>query len=790
MSLDTIYVLKRNGQKEALDFEKIHKVLEWATEGLSNVSYSTIELKAKLQFTDGVSTADIHSILAKTSADLITADNPNYQYVASRLRLFALRKEVFGKFTPPHVLKFVKDMVALEKYTHELLEWYSEEDFDEMNNTINHQRDFSLSWAAVKQMEGKYLRKNRITGQIYETPQFLYMMIAATIFSGYPKKTRMEYVKKYYNYISDGEISLPTPIMAGLRTPDKHFSSCVLIEAGDSLPSINATSNAIVSYIARKAGIGINGGSLRAIGSSIRNGEAFHTGVIPFFRLFQSAVKSCSQGGVRGGAATLYVPSWHYEIMEIMVLKNNKGTEDNRVRHLDYGIQFNGFIYQRLIDGKNLSLFSPSDVPGLLEAFFADQDEFKRLYEMYEADPKINRKTITALELFECFILERQATGRIYFQNVDHCNEFGPFEPSVAPIKQSNLCLEIALPTKPLQSFEDPEGEIALCTLSALNLGKIPDFDFNDKEDTAKALSKLEDVLDLTVRALDAILSYQDYPVPAAHKSTMLYRPLGIGVVNYAYLLAKHGVSYSETKRTVVENGVERVIVEQPALKLTNQVMEAIQFYSMKASINLAKEQGACLGMKNTKLAKGSLPIDRYKKEVDVLLEDNDANFLLQDWEGLRKDLLKYGIRNATLTALMPSETSSQILNATNGIEAPRALVSIKTSKDGVLKQVVPGVENPEIRWNYELLWDQENPVGYIKIVAVMQKWVDQAISANTAYNPNFFENNRFSTQKLLKDLLTCYKLGWKTGYYFNTNDVSNDKQNGQDDEDCDSCKI
>jgi ribonucleoside-diphosphate reductase alpha chain len=789
MSIDTIYVLKRDGTKEALDFEKIHKVLEWATEGLSNVSYSTIELKAKLQFTDGVSTADIHSILAKTSADLITADNPNYQFVASRLRLFALRKEVFGKFTPPHVLKLVNEMVAAERYTDELLEWYSEEEFDEMNNFINHQRDFSLSWAAVKQMEGKYLRKNRVTGQIYETPQFLYMMIAATIFSSYPKKKRMGYVKKYYNAISEGELSLPTPIMAGLRTPVKQFSSCVLIEAGDSLPSINATSNAITSYISQKAGIGVNAGAIRGLGSSIRNGEAFHTGVIPFYRLFQSAVKSCSQGGVRGGAATLYVPAWHSEIMEIMVLKNNKGTDDNRVRHLDYGIQFNGFLYQRLIEGKNISLFSPSEVPGLYEAFFADQDKFKEMYKKYEADKTIRRKEVSALELFERYILERQATGRIYFQNVDHCNEFGPFKPEVAPIKQSNLCLEIALPTKPLQSFDDPEGEIALCTLSAFNLGKIPDFDLNNKEEAKEALSRFEDIADLAVRALDAILSYQEYPVPAAKKSTMLYRPLGIGVVNYAYLLAKHGVTYSETKRTVVdEKGNETIVVEQPALKLTHQVMEAIQYYTMKASINLAKEQGACKGFKNTKLSEGSLPIDRYKKDVDQLLDDNDANFHLQDWEALRKDLLKYGIRNATLTALMPSETSSQILNATNGIEAPRDLVSVKASKDGILKQVVPGVEDPEVRWNYELLWDQENPIGYIKLVAVMQKFVDQAISGNTAYNPNHFEGNKFSTTKLLRDMLTCYKYGWKTGYYFNTNDVSNNQDD--DDDDCDSCKI
>jgi ribonucleoside-diphosphate reductase alpha chain len=787
MKNDAIYVVKRNGNRELLDFQKIHKVLEWATEGLSNVSYSTIELKAKLQLQEGITTKTIHDILAKTSADLITEDNPNYQYVASRLKLFALRKEVYGKFNPPHILKQVQKLVSEGRYTYELLEWYTEEEFDEMNTHINHQRDFLLSWAAVKQMEGKYLRKDRVKNKIYETPQFLYMLIAATIFNAYPKKTRMEYIKKYYDAISTFEISLPTPIMAGLRTSVKQFSSCVLIECDDSLSSINATASSIVSYISKKAGIGVNAGRIRGVGSDIRNGEAFHTGVIPFYRYFQSAVKSCSQGGVRGGAATLYVPLWHTEIMEILVLKNNKGTDDNRVRHMDYGIQFNGLMYQRLIDGKNVSLFSPSDVEGLYEAFFEDQDKFSELYNKYENDESIPRRTVSALELFERYILERQATGRIYFQNVDHCNEFGPFEPSKAPIRQSNLCLEIALPTKPIQSIEDPEGEIALCTLSAFNLGKLPSFDFNNKEDTKEALSKFDALADLAVRALDAILSYQEYPVAAAKKSTMLYRPLGIGVINYAYLLAKHGVSYSETK-TIDEDGNK--VVKQPAIKLTNQVMEAIQFYTMKASINLAKEKGACDGFANTKLARGSLPIDadRHKKDVDDLLEENDANFYLQDWEWLRGELLEHGMRNATLTALMPSETSSQIANATNGIEPPRDLVSIKTSKDGVLRQVVPGVEDPAIRWNYELLWDQESPIGYIKLVAVMQKYIDQAISGNTSYNPNYFVDNKFSTKKLLSDFLTCYKYGWKTGYYFNTNDVSSNKDD--EDDDCDSCKI
>jgi ribonucleoside-diphosphate reductase alpha chain len=618
-------------------------------------------------------------------------------------------------------------------------------------------------------MEGKYLRKDRVTGELYETPQFLYMFISATIFMSYPKNKRMEYVRDYYDAISTYEISLPTPIMAGLRTPIKQFSSCVLVEAEDSLKSINATSSAIIEYISKKAGIGVNAGAIRGIGSPIRNGDSVHTGVLPFYRHFQTAVKSCSQGGVRGGAATLFVPLWHYEMENILVLKNNKGSEDNRVRHLDYGIQFNKFLYQRLIDGKNISLFSPSEVDGLYDSFFADQDKFAELYEKYEQDTSIRRITIPALEIFDLFVRERASTGRIYFQNVDHCNEHGPFKPSKAPIKQSNLCLEIALPTKPLKYTDDPDGEIALCTLSAFNLGKIPDFDVNNPEETKEALSWLEKKAKLAVRALDAILTYQEYPVAAAYKSTMKYRPLGIGVINYAYLLAKHGVQYSNDS----------------AIKLTNHVMEAVQYYCMKASIDLARELGRCDGFEDLKLADGSLPIDRYKKDIDEVLEEQNANFYLCDWEALRPELKKHGIRNATLTAFMPSETSSQISNATNGIEPPRAFVSIKGSKDGQLRQVVPGIEDASIKWAYEFLWDQESPRGYIKLIGVMQKYIDQSISGNTSYNPNFFKENKISVKTMMEDLLYAYKFGWKTGYYFNTNDTTDEEE-----DDCDSCKI
>ena len=764
-----IFVTKRIGAKEKLNISKIHKVLEWATEGLSNVSYSTIEMKAKIQFKDGIKTKDIHKILSKTAADLISEETPNYQYVAGRLAVFSLRKEVFNQINPPHIYPFVQKMVDKGLYTEELLEWYSEEEFGQMNNFINHNRDYLFTWTAIKQMEGKYLRQNRVTNQIMETPQFLYMMVAATLFHNYPKKKRMKYVEEYYNAISTFNISLPTPVMAGVRTPVKQFSSCVLIEVEDTLPSINAVTSAITTYISKKAGIGINAGAIRGEGSPIRGGESKHTGVIPFYRLFQSATKSCSQGGVRGGASTLYTPIWTYEIDNILVLKNNKGTDDNRVRHIDYAIQFNKFLLNKIIKNEKISLFSTSEAKGLYETFFTDEEKFEELYKKYEADPTIRRKTIKGMELLPLFMQERMGTGRIYYQFVDTTNAYGPFDPKKAPIRQSNLCLEIALPTVPLKSPESDEGEIALCTLSAFNLGKIRDFDQDNKKDSKEALDEyFEKNADLAVRGLDAILEYQDYLLPQAKRSTMKYRPLGIGIINYAYFLAKHGVHYSD----------------DTGLKITHMMTEALQYYSMKSSVQLAKEKGRCEGWENLKLAKGSLPIDadRHKKAVDDLLEENDALFYLQDWEQLRTDMLKYGIRNATVSAFMPSETSSQIANATNGIEPPRGFISYKSSKDGMLKQAVPEIENDEVKWNYELLWDQESPRGYIKLVGVMQKFVDQAISGNISTNPNHFEDRKISMKTTIEDFLYCYKYGWKTGYYFNTNDDEGD--------DCESCKI
>ena len=753
-----IKVTKRDGRLEDINLDKIHRVVTWAAEGLQNVSVSQVELKSHIQFYNGIRTDDIHETIIKAAADLISQDTPDYQYLAARLAIFHLRKIAYGEFEPPHLYDHVKKLTEAGKYDRHIIEDYSREEFDELNAYIDHGRDMTFSYAAVKQLEGKYLVQNRVTRQIYETPQFLYILVAMCLFSKYPKETRLDYVKRFYDAVSTFKVSLPTPIMSGVRTPTRQFSSCVLIECDDSLDSINATTSAIVKYVSQRAGIGINAGRIRGLGSEIRGGEAQHTGCIPFFKMFQAAVKSCSQGGVRGGAATLFYPLWHIEAESLLVLKNNRGVEDNRIRQLDYGVQINRLLYTRLIKGGNITLFSPNEVPGLYDAFFADQDEFERLYTQYEQDPNIRKRTLPATELFSTLMQERAGTGRIYIQNVDHCNTHSPFDPRVAPVHQSNLCMEIALPTKPLDNINDAEGEIALCTLSAFNLGALNNLD------------ELEELADLTVRALDALLDYQDYPVAAARTATMNRRTLGIGVINYAYYLAKNGVRYSDDS----------------ALGLTHRTFEAMQYYLLKASVNLAKEYGACPLFNQTVYSQGKLPIDTYKKDLDAVCNEP----LHYDWESLRADIVKYGLRNSTLTALMPSETSSQIANATNGIEPPRGLVSVKASKDGILKQVVPEFET--LKDAYETLWQLPGNEGYLKLVGVMQKFVDQSISANTAYDPNKFEGNKVSMKQMLKDLLTAYKYGVKTLYYHNTRDGADDTQTDIQDDGCagGACKI
>ncbi|MCW2481757.1 class 1a ribonucleoside-diphosphate reductase subunit alpha [Candidatus Symbiopectobacterium sp. NZEC135] len=739
----SLLVTKRDGSKERINLDKIHRVITWAAEGLHNVSVSQVELRSHIQFYDGIKTADIHETIIKAAADLISRNSPDYQYLAARLAIFHLRKKAYGQFEPPTLFNHVTKMVELGKYDTHLLQDYTPEEFAQMDAFIDHWRDMTFSYAAVKQLEGKYLVQNRVTGDIYESAQFLYVLVAACLFSGYPRETRLDYVKRFYDAISTFKISLPTPIMSGVRTPTRQFSSCVLIECGDSLDSINATSSAIVKYVSQRAGIGINAGRIRALGSPIRGGEAFHTGCIPFYKHFQTAVKSCSQGGVRGGAATLFYPLWHLEVESLLVLKNNRGVEGNRVRHLDYGVQLNKLMYQRLVKGQEITLFSPSDVPGLYDAFFADQDAFERLYQQYEKDDSIRKKSMKAVDLFSLMMQERASTGRIYIQHVDHCNTHSPFEPTIAPVRQSNLCLEIALPTHPLEDVNDEKGEIALCTLSAFNLGAL------------NSLDDLEDLARLAVRALDALLDYQDYPILAAKRGAMGRRTLGIGVINFAYYLAKNGVRYSDGS----------------ANNLTHKTFEAIQYYLLQASNELAREQGACPWFDQTTYARGVLPIDTYKRDLDGICSEP----LHYDWETLRDSIKTHGLRNSTLSALMPSETSSQISNATNGIEPPRGHISIKASKDGILRQVVPDYET--LKDAYELLWEMPNNDGYLQLVGLMQKFVDQAISANTNYDPARFPSGKVPMKQLLTDLLTAYKFGLKTLYYQNTRDGAEDVQ-------------
>nr|DAS83437.1 MAG TPA: ribonucleotide-diphosphate reductase subunit alpha [Caudoviricetes sp.] len=748
-------VTKRDGTLEQINLDKIHRVITWAAEGLENVSVSQVELRSHIQFYEGIRTSDIHETIIKAAADLISKDTPDYQYLAARLAVFHLRKKAYGHFDPPRLYDHVKKLVRMGKYDPALLADYTREEWDEMDGFIDHWRDMTFSYAAVKQLEGKYLVQNRVTGEIYESAQFLYLLVAASLFSKYPQETRLDYIRRFYDATSTFKISLPTPIMAGVRTPTRQFSSCVLIECGDSLDSINATSAAIVKYVSQRAGIGVNAGAIRALGSPIRGGEAFHTGCIPFYKYFQSAVKSCSQGGLRGGAATLYYPIWHYEFPELIVLKNNRGVEDNRVRHMDYGVQISKLFYERLIKGGNITLFSPSEVPDLYKTFFSNSAKFEELYTKYENDPKIRKRVIKAVDIFSSIMQERASTGRIYIQNIDHCNTHSAFNPELAPIRQSNLCAEITLPTKPLNNINDQNGEIALCTLSAINLGKI------DK------LDDMERPLELIVRALDELLDYQDYPVKAAEVWGLARRSLGIGVINYAYYLAKNGAKYGDEK----------------GLELTHKTFEAFQYYLLKASNKLAKEFGKCKAFDHTTYYQGILPIDTYKKDLDLV-----CNIPLQyDWESLRKEIKEYGLRNSTLSAIAPTETSSQVSNATNGIEPPRDFISIKASKDGILKQVVPDYENLED--NYQLLWSIKENKPILNSVAVMQKFVDQTISTNTNYDPKNYEGEKVPMKVLLSDLLYAYKMGIKTFYYHNTRDGASDKQEDIEDE-CTSCKI
>ena len=733
-----INVVKRGSRgKEILNIEKIHDMVEYAVEDIKGVSSSQIEMNSGLQFYDGMSTDEIQQILIKSAADLISLDNPNYQYVAARLLLYSLRKQVIGKlWDHPHIYDHVKKSVEKKVYDENILIQYDKRDFDRMENWINHERDYTFTYAGLRQVIDKYLVQDRSSGEIFETPQFMYMLIAATVFAQYPKNKRMSYVKKYYDAISTYKINIPTPVMAGVRTPIKQYASCVLVDVDDTLPSIFSSDMAIGRYVAQRAGIGINAGRIRGINARIRGGEVQHTGVIPFLKKFEATVKCCTQNGVRGGSATVHFPVWHQEIEDILVLKNNKGTEDNRVRKLDYSIQLSKLFYERFIENEDITLFSPHEVPELYEAW--GTPEFDELYKTAERKTSVKKTKVNAQELFFDMLKERAETGRIYIMNIDHCNTHSSFKDRVY---MSNLCQEITLPTDPIQHI-DGNGEIALCILSAINVGTI------DKRD------ELESLCDLAVRSLDEIIDHQHYPVEAAKISTQARRSLGIGYIGLAHYLAKKGYTYDQ----------------KLGWRQVDKLSEAFQFYLLKASNEVAKEKGKCKYFDRTKYSDGILPIDTYKKEVDEIVNRKYT----YDWEWLRKEIKESGLRHSTLSAQMPSESSSVVSNATNGIEPPRDYLSIKKSKKGPLKQVVPDYKR--LKNSYTLLWDMKSNEGYINIVSVMQKYFDQAISGNWSYNPEHFEDGQVPISVMAQDLLTTYKLGWKTSYYQNTYDSKKDE--------------
>ena len=761
-------IVKRDGTKEHLNIDKIHFVVEEACKGLAGVSSSQIEMNANLQFYDGMTTQEIQEILVRSANDLISLDSPNYQFAAARLLSYGLYKQVFGSYEAVSFEEIINANIARGIYDPEILEKYTSEEIERLNSYIHHKRDENFTYAGLRQVVDKYLVQDRSSEEIFETPQFMYMMIAATLFANYPAEDRMHYVRRYYDATSLFKVNIPTPVMAGVRTPVRQFASCVLVDSDDTLDSIFASDMSIGRYTAQRAGIGINAGRIRGVNSRIRGGEVAHTGIVPFLKKFEATVRCCTQNGVRGGSATTHFPFWHQEIEDILVLKNNKGTEDNRVRKLDYSIQLNLTMYQRLLSGGDITLFSPHDVPGLYEAYFGEPAKFQELYEMYERKTSIKKKRIPAMELFSALIKERAETGRIYIMNVDHCNTHSSFKDTVY---MSNLCQEITLPTKPLNHIDDPDGEIALCILSAINVGIL------------KNLDELEELCELAVRALEEIIDYQRYPILAAEKSTKARRSLGIGYVGLAHYLAKNKANYAD----------------QEAWQLVHDLTEAFQYYLLKASNKLAQERGACEYFNRTKYADGILPIDTYKKDVDTIV----ANELKYDWDSLRNDIKQHGLRHSTLSAQMPSESSSVVSNATNGIEPPRGYLSVKKSKKGPLKQIVPQYQT--LKNYYTLLWDMPNNTGYINTVAVMQKFFDQAISGNWSYNPTHYENNEVPMSQMIQDLLTTYKMGWKTSYYQNTYDYKTDPSDieeetkqvelqpsavSDDDEMCEACAI
>ena len=766
--MSDISVVKRDGSVESLNLDKVHKMVEMACEGLAGVSASQVEMNSGIQFYDGIKTEDVQEILIRSANDLISLDTPNYQYVAARLLLFGLRKAVFGYHPdkPPILYNHICKCVDHGMYDEELLTVYTEEEWEEIESYVDHNRDYMFTYAGLRQVCDKYLVQDRSTGYLFETPQQMYIMIAATLFSKYPKDTRLEYVRRYYEAISTHKINIPTPVMAGVRTPLRQFASCVLVDVDDTLDSIFSSDMAIGYYVAQRAGIGINAGRIRGINAKIRGGEVQHTGVVPFLKKFEATVRCCTQNGIRGGSATVHFPIWHQEIEDIIVLKNNKGTEDNRVRKLDYSIQLSKLFYERFIENKEITLFSPHDVPDLYESFGTDR--FDELYCSYESDESIPSKRVGAQGLILDLLKERAETGRLYLMNIDHCNSHSSFKDKV---NMSNLCQEITLPTDPINHIDSQDGEIALCILSAINVGKI------------RNLNEMENLCDLTVRALEELIDYQEYPVPAARRSTLARRSLGIGFIGLAHYFAKNGVKYDS----------------QEAYNLTHKLTESFQYNLLRASNNIAKEKGACDAFHRTKYIDGILPIDTYKQEVDELVTVSYQ----YDWDSLRDDIAEWGLRHSTLSAQMPSESSSVVSNATNGIEPPRDYLSVKKSKKGPLKQIVP--QFTTYKNNYTLLWDMPSNEGYINVTAIMQKFFDQAISGNWSYNPENYPDNEVPVSVMANDLLTTYKYGWKTSYYQNTYDNKKDVDadaakteqlineilhGTESEEDCDSCKV
>ena len=743
-------------------------MVDAATKGINGVSASQVEISANLSFYDGITTEEIQQTLIKSASDLINLDTPNYQYVAARLLLFSIRKDVFNtKWKDSKVYPKLKDIVArnikIGVYDDRMIDYYTEKEWDTLDRYMNHKRDFLFSYAGLRQVVDKYLVQDRSTGKLFESPQYMYMLISAVLFRDYPTETRLQYIKRYYDAISQFKINIPTPIMAGVRTPIRQFASCVLVDSDDTLPSIFSSDMAIGRYVAQRAGIGINAGRIRGINSKIRGGEVQHTGVIPFLKKFESTVRCCTQNGVRGGSATVHFPIWHQEIEDIIVLKNNKGTEDNRVRKLDYSIQISELFYKRFLNDEEITLFSPHDVEGLYDAY--GTPEFDELYEKFERAYSIPKKKVSARTLFMDILKERAETGRIYIMNIDHTNSHSSFEDKIS---MSNLCQEITLPTDPIQE-PDGEGEIALCILSAINVGTLKE-------------GEMEELCDLSVRALDELIEYQNYPVVAAEVSTKARRSLGIGYIGLAHFLAKNKVKYDDSE----------------AHRLVHELTESFQYHLLKASNTLAKEKGKCDYFDRTKYSKGKLPIDHYKKDVDEIV----PNKLKLNWEGLRKDIKEHGLRHSTLSAQMPSESSSVVSNETNGVEPPRDFLSIKKSKKGPLKQVVPSYQ---ILQNfYTLLWDMKDNEGYIKVIAVMQKFFDQSISGNWSYNPENYKNNEVPISVMATDMLNTYKYGWKTSYYQNTYDSKVEDyievqdiplgitlvEELEDDEDCEACVI